>query len=139
MIKIRIGTESDKRKLKETYPICKNVIGENGYLLLAENENETVGFLWAFKRKIPAPVEQEELFINVIDVIHTDLRRKGLGSEMVQEIIRIARQEKVYQVRAYCDSRNVSSHRLWIKNNFSISPCKLVDGTIPGSFVSYVL
>ena len=63
MIKIRIGTENDKRKLIGSYPNVKNVIGENGYLLLAEDEIETVGFLWAFKRKIQAPVEQEELFI----------------------------------------------------------------------------
>lgn len=139
MMKIRVGTESDKQKLTDTYPYVRNVIGENGYLLLAENENETVGFLWAFKRKIPAPVEREELFINVIDVIHANLQRKGLGSKMVQEIIKIARTEKVYQVRAYCEIENISSHRLWVKNNFSISPITMPDGTISGSFVSYVL
>ena len=86
MMKIRVGTESDKQKLTDTYPYVRNVIGENGYLLLAENENETVGFLWAFKRKIPAPVEREELFINVIDVIHANLQRKGLGSKIFQSV-----------------------------------------------------
>jgi len=45
----------------------------------------------------------------------------------------------VYQVRAYCDIRNIPSHRLWLKNKFSISPVKMPDDTIAGSFVSYVL
>lgn len=49
------------------------------------------------------------------------------------------KEEKVYQVRAYCDIRNVPSHRLWLKNKFAISPVKMPDNTIAGSFVSYVL
>ena len=58
---------------------------------------------------------------------------------MISEIIKIAKEEKVYQVRAYCDIGNVSSHRLWLKNKFAISPVKMPDGSIPGSFVSFVL
>ncbi len=39
----------------------------------------------------------------------------------------------------YSYVKNVSSHRLWIKNRFSISPVKMPDDTITGSFVSCVL
>ena len=56
-----------------------------------------------------------------------------------EEMLRIAKEEKVYQVRAYCDIRNIPSHRLWLKNKFAISPVKMPDNTIAGSFVSYVL
>ena len=92
-----------------------------------------------FKRKIPAPVEQDEVFINIIEVIYTNLRCQGMASSMLQKIIEIAKEEKVYQVRAYCDIGNVPSHRLWLKNKFSISPVKMPDGSIAGSFVSFVL
>lgn len=139
MVNIRIGTEKEKQKLITTYPYTKNVIGENGYFIIAETDNNMIGFLWAFKRDIPAPIEQSEIFINVIEVLNINLRSLGIGSRMIEKIIEIAKEEKVYQVRAYCDIRNIPSHRLWLKNKFSISPVKMPDNTIVGSFVSYVL
>ena len=139
MVNIRIGTESEKQQLTTTYPYTKNVIGENGYFIIAETDNNMIGFLWAFKRDIPAPIEQSEIFINVIEVLNINLRSQGIGSRMIEKIIGIAKEEKVYQVRAYCDIRNIPSHRLWLKNKFAISPVKMPDNTIAGSFVSYVL
>ena len=136
---IRLGTEAEKQKLLHDYPHVKNVIHDGGYFIVAKIEETVVGFLWAFKREIPAPVEQSEIFINVIEVIYTNLRCQGMASAMIKEIIGIAKEEKVYQIRAYCDIGNISSHRLWLKNKFSISPVKMPNGSISGSFVSYVL
>ena len=136
---IRCGTEVEKQKLLIDYPNIKNVIRDGGYFIVAKIEDTIVGYLWAFKREIPAPVEQDEIFINIIEVIYTNLRCQGVASKMISEIIEIAKEEKAYQVRAYCDIDNVPSHRLWLKNKFSISPVKMPDGSIAGSFVSYVL
>ena len=138
-IDIRLGTKEEKEKLLQDYPHVKNVIFDGGYFIVAKTEDSVVGFLWAFKREIPAPLEKSEIFINVIEVIHTDLRCQGIASKMLNEIIKIAKEENVYQIRAYCDINNVSSHHLWLKNKFSISPSKMPDGSIAGSFVSYVL
>lgn len=112
---------------------------ENGYLIISENGNEIIGFLYAAKRKIPAPVEAEEMFIYAIEVFNTELRCQGIGTQMVQRIIEIARNEHVYQVRASVQIGNIASHRLWFKNKFSISPVKMPNADIVGSFVSYVL
>ena len=139
MINVRNGTKNDKQKLLNDYPNLHKFFGDNGYLIVAEKEKDIIGFLWAFVRDIPAPVEAKEMFINAIEVLHTELHCQGIGTQMVQKIIEIARNELVYQVRAYCDITNVSSHRLWLKNKFSISPVKMPDNTIAGSFVSYVL
>ena len=136
---IRLGTDAEKQELLTDYPNIKNVIRDGGYFIVAQIEDTTVGYLWGFKRKIPAPVEQDEIFINIIEVIYTNLRFQGVASEMISEIIKIAKEEKVYQVRAYCDIGNVPSHRLWLKNKFSISPVRMPDGSIAGSFVSFVL
>ena len=136
---IRIGTDAEKQKLLNDYPNIKNVVRDGGYFIVAQIEDTIVGYLWGFKRKIPAPVEQDEIFINIIEVIYTNLRCQGMASSMLQKIIEIAKEEKVYQVRAYCDIVNVPSHRLWLKNKFSISPVKMPDGAIAGSFVSFVL
>ena len=136
---IRLGTDAEKQKLLTDYPNIKNVIRDGGYFIVAKIEDTVVGYLWAFKRKIPAPVEQDEIFINIIEVIYTNLRCQGVASKMISVIIEIAKEEKAYQVRAYCDIGNFPSHRLWLKNKFSISPVKMPDGSISGSFVSYVL
>ena len=136
---IRIGTDAEKQKLLNDYPNIKNVVRDGGYFIVAQIEDTIVGYLWGFKRKIPAPVEQDEIFINIIEVIYTNLRCQGMASSMLQKIIEIAKEEKAYQVRAYCDIWNVPSHRLWLKNKFSVSPVKMPDGSIAGSFVSFVL
>lgn len=79
------------------------------------------------------------MFINAIEVFNAELRCQGIGTQMVQKIIEIAKNEEVYQVRASVRIGNVASHRLWFKNRFSISPVKMPDADIVGSFVCYVL
>ena len=97
---IRLGTDAEKQKLLTDYPNIKNVIRDGGYFIVAKIEDTVVGYLWAFKREIPAPVEQDEIFINIIEVIYTNLRCQGVASKMISEIIEIAKEEKVYQIRA---------------------------------------
>ena len=122
MINIKNGTENDKQKLLNSHHGLDKFFFGNGRLVIAENGNYIVGFLWAHKRKISAPVEAEEMFINYIEVFEPELRCRGIGTQMVQRIIEIARAEQVYQIRAKVKTENVPSHRLWLKNKFSISP-----------------
>lgn len=138
-VMIRFGTEAEKQTLLNEYPEIKNVILDGGYFIVAVIEDTVIGFLWAFKRKIPAPIEQSEIFVNIIEVIYTNLRCQGIASAMLNEIIKVAKEENVYQIRAFCDIWNIPSHRLWLKNRFSVSPVKMPDGSVTGSFVSYVL
>jgi GNAT superfamily N-acetyltransferase len=141
LIKIRLGSENDKQKLLNDYPDLQKffVICDTGYLIVAQRENDIIGFLWAFKQDIPAPIEAQEIFINAIEVFNDELRCQGIGTQMVQKIIEIAKNEQVYQIRASVQIGNVASHRLWFKNKFSISPVKMPNADIVGSFVSFVL
>lgn len=138
-IKIRLGTENDKQKLLNShYGLDKFFFGD-GRLVISEDRNDIVGFLLAHKRKIPAPVEAEEMFINYISVFEPELRCRDIGTQMIQRIIEIAKAEQVYQIRAKVKTENMPSHRLWLKNKFSISPAQMPDGNISVSFVGYVL
>ena len=141
MVGVRNGSEKDKQDLLNKYPDLKKffVMCDTGYLIIAERENDIIGFLWAYKRDIPAPVEAQEIFINAIEIFNTELRCQGIGTQMVQKIIEIARTEHVHQVRASVQIGNIASHCLWFKNKFSISPVKMPDADIVGSFVSFVL
>ena len=139
MVTIRLGAEKDKELLRTRHSHTALVLGDGGYLIVAEKNDQIVGFLWAFKRKIPAPIEQEELFINVIEVFPEELRCQGLATQMLAEIKKIAIKESCYQLRAYCDICNVPSHCLWAKNGYGINPAVMPDGIIVGSYVSLVL
>ena len=139
MVTIRLGAEKDKELLKTQHPQTAPVLGDGGYLIVAEDNGQIVGFLWAVKRKIPAPIEQEELFINVIEVFPEELRCQGLATQMLAEIKKIAIKESCYQLRVYCDIRNFPSHCLWVKNGYGINPVVMPDGIIVGSYVSLVL
>ena len=139
-LKILHATEKDIKSTIEKYPGTKEMIctGENSFTLVIKNETETIiAILSAFFREIPAPVaENKECFILLIDVFDTSLHRKGVGSALLQEAIQIAKTHDIIQIRSYCDIQNVSSHMLWLKNGFGISPIKHMDGSILGSFVT---
>ncbi len=138
-MKLRLGTEIDKNAILGKYPYTHQVLGDGGHLVIAENESEILGFLWAFVQDIPVAIGEKEMFINVVEVFDTQSRCKGIGSAMVAKCLSIAREESYYQVRAYCSIHNVASNRLWLKNGFAISPVKMPDNTIPGSYVTYKL
>ena len=139
MITIRLGAEKDKNLLRAQRPHTIPVLGDGGYLIVAEQNDRIDGFLWAFKRKTPAPIDRSEMFINVIEVFSEELRCQGLATKMLEKIREIAVEADCYQLRAYCDIRNVPSHRLWVKTGYGINPVTMPDGTIVGSYVSLVL
>lgn len=136
---VKIGTDEEKEYILLKYPYTSSVMYQGGSLVVAQEKNEIVGFAWSFRRDIPVPVGKTEDFINVIEVFQAEHRCKGLGSLIVQKCIDVARENGSYQVRAYCDVNNKSSHMLWVKNRFSVSPVKMENEQIPGSYVAYVL
>ena len=136
---IRIGTEEDKRDILGKYPHTKEVLGEDGYLVVAEENENIEAFAWAFVQKIPAPIDKSEMFVNVIETFEPKNQCKGIASELLKKLIQLAKEKSLYQIRAYCDINNVSSHKLWEKNNFTISPVKNQNGQILGSYVARLL
>ncbi len=136
---IRIGTEEDKRDIIGKYPHTKQVLGKDGYLVVAEENENIEAFAWAFVQKIPAPIDKSEMFVNVIETFEPKNQCKGIGSELLKKLIQLAKEQSLYQIRAYCDINNISSHKLWEKNNFTISPVKNQNGQILGSYVTSLL
>lgn len=136
---IKVGTDKEKELILAKYPYTSQVMHQGGSLVVASEDNEIVGFSWSFRREIPVSIDKTEDFINVIEVFDAEYRCKGIGSLMLKKCIDIARENGSYQVRAYCDVNNVSSHMLWVKNGFTVSPVKMENGQIVGSYVAYKL
>lgn len=139
MFEIKIGSESQKAEILAEYPHTKAVIRDGGVLIVAIEGDEITGFLWMFKRKMLAPVDEYEWFINVIDVPEAQNRCKGVASGMVRKAVSLAKSDGAYQISAYCDIANIPSHMLWRKNGFAIQPAYGADGAVLGSFVGLVL
>lgn len=136
---IRIGNQNEKEFILSKYPYTAQVIYQGGTLIVAIDSDSIVGFAWTFRRDIPAPIGKTEDFINVIEVFDAEQRCKGIGSLIVKKCIDIAIENGSYQVRAYCDINNISSHMLWVKNGFTVSPVAMENGQIVGSYVAYKL
>ncbi len=135
---VRMGTEADKTKIVGKRPQAEGYFSDNGYFFVAEENGAIAGYAAVFLRDIPAPVSGSEAFINLIEVFE-EFQRKGTATLLVQEILKLEKSKGTYQVRAYCDIHNAASHALWRKNKFGISPVKMPDNSIAGSFVTYVL
>ncbi|MDE7303562.1 MAG: GNAT family N-acetyltransferase [Oscillospiraceae bacterium] len=135
---VRMGTKADKAEIIGKRPQAEGYFSDGGYFVVAEENGAVAGFAAVFSRDIPAPVSGREAFINLIEVFE-EYQRKGAATLLVQEILKIERNNGTYQVRAYCDINNSASHALWRKNKFGIAPVKMQDGSILGSFVTYVL
>ncbi len=135
---VRMGTEADKTKIIAIRPQAEGYFSDGGYFVVAEENGTITGFAAVFSRDIPAPVSGREAFINLIEVFE-EYQKRGAATLLVREILKIEREKDTYQVRAYCAINNAASHALWRKNKFGISPVKMSDGTILGSFVTYVL
>lgn len=136
---IHKGSEKEKEEILKKYPHAQPVIRDGGVLITALKCDKIIGFLWMYQRKVSAPIDKTEWFINVIDVPDTADRRKGIASCLLREAINYAKNDGAYQISAYCDIANVPSHMLWLKNGFSILPAYGADDSVLGSFVGYVL
>lgn len=136
---IKIGNKADKKAILKIRPDAASYFKGSSYFLVAQEADRILGFAIVFRNKIPAPVKANEAFINLIEVFEEKDRGKGIASAMVQKVIETEQEENTYQIRAYCDINNIASHRLWLKNGFGISPVKMQNGDILGSYVTYVL
>lgn len=135
---IKFGTDAEKNIIFAKRPQAAGLFSDDGYFVVAEENGEIAGFAAVFGRKIPAPVEETEAFINVIEVFE-EYQKSGVASMLVRKIIETEKPRGTYQIRAYCDISNAASHALWRKNGFGLSPVKMPDGSIAGSFVTLVL
>lgn len=136
---IRVGSKEEKEFILSKYPYTAQVMRQGGSLIVAVEGGAIMGFLWSFRREIPVAVGRTEEFINVIEVFDAEQRCRGIGSLMVKKCLETARKNECYQVRAYCDANNLPSHMLWVKNGFTVSPVKMENGRIVGSYVAYKL
>jgi GNAT superfamily N-acetyltransferase len=140
---VEIATNEDIEKILEKYPQTKQVIcnwGSDCYTLVIKETNEIIAFASCFRRVYNMPtISWKEDWINVIDVIIPEKKRRGLGSLLLTKIMEIAKENGSHQVAAYSDISNYDAHAFWIKCGFAVMPVKDNAGKVCGSIVGYKL
>lgn len=117
---VRTAYYKDKRNIIKQYPHTKQFLKRKGILYVDEEDNEYRGFAFVQKRKVVNESNKIEDLILVIEVFREKDRNKGIASNLVKKIIDNAKQNGVYQIVAYYQKSNTASHKLWIKNQFSV-------------------
>ena len=117
---IELASYRDKKQIIKSYPYTKPYLKRKGTLYVDKINDECRGFAFVQKRKIVNEPNKTEDLILVIEVFKEENRNKGIASALVQHIISEARRNGSYQIIAYYQKNNIPSHKLWIKNSFSI-------------------
>lgn len=118
---VKIATFREKRWIIGKYPHTRKFLNRKGLLYIATENESCIGFAFIQKRKmVNEPFLTEELIL-VIEVMREEWRRKGVASELIAKIKEDARARGRYQLIAYYQKENISSHKLWMKNGFGIA------------------
>jgi len=98
--------------------------GTEGYTLIAYDEGP-IGFVSVYKKQLPPPLDTvSEVFIDVlkVDDIH---KRKGIGSRLILEAEKWAKEKKVYQIRAWSSLDKVEVLPLWHHLGYTLNPAEI--------------
>lgn len=121
-MEIREASFSEKRQIIRQHPHTKSFLKRKGILSVAAKAGRLLGFAFVQRRKITTEPRLTEDLILVIEVFSPAERCKGIASALVGHIKEQAVAAESYQVIAYYVPDNLPSHKLWIKNQFCVTP-----------------
>ena len=94
------------------------IVDEKVTVLVAEVDGKVIGFLMAEPSSRP-PVFEEKSTLMITDTcVNSDYRRLGIGEAMVDELIRIAREQNIKRIEVSYSVENEVSTAFWKKIGF---------------------
>ncbi len=97
---------------KNIEPNFVNMWKTQGKKKIIEVDNRPVGYFWF--EQLPEP---KEIFINSIQIVEQS-QRKGLGTEVVNWLLKEARNRNLEFVRCVVQKNNVHARKFFAKNKF---------------------
>lgn len=116
---------------------------DNGFAVAAIDNQKIVGFLSISWLELPQPLfDTKEAFIDIIEVFEA-YRRKGIARKMIEMIIKHAKHEKAFQIRAWSSDDKKEAMPMWKTFGFGMCPISIISqktgNPIKGYFVAKVL
>ena len=97
---------------KDVEPNFVNRWETQGEKKIIEVDNRSVGYFWFEQHP-----EKKEIFINSIQILE-QFQRKGLGTEVVNWLLKEARNHNLQSVRCMVQKNNVHAGKFFAKNKF---------------------
>ena len=113
----------------------------DGFSILALSDGDPVGLISVYWRRLPAPLAHTiEGYIDIIEVL-AGFRRQGIATRMVELSIEQAREQGVYQLRAWSSEDKAEAIPMWEALGFGLCPATTYPGgqEVKGYFVTRVL
>lgn len=102
--------------------IARHMHLEDGFSILAMQEDILVGLVSVYWQLLPAPLpETLEGYIDILEV-HTDFRRKGIATQLIACCMDRLRKKGAYQVRAWSSMDKIEAIPMWKALGFGLCP-----------------
>ena len=114
---------------------------EDGFSILAMQENDLVGLLSMYWKTLPPPLpETSEGYIDILEV-HKDFRRKGIATQLIDISLKRAREKGLHQVRSWSSLDKTEAIPMWKALRFGLCPATTFPGgqEVKGYFVVKLL
>ena len=113
----------------------------DGFSILALSDGDPVGLISVHWRRLPAPLAHTiEGYIDIIEVL-AGFRRQGIATRMIELSIERAREQGVYQLRAWSSEDKAEAIPMWEALGFGLCPATTYPGgqEVKGYFVTRVV
>ncbi len=95
----------------------------------AIEDNELIGFIWAYK--YPFRDDHSRLYISILH-IDEEYRSMNIGSQLLFEIEAYARQEKIHAIYLHAEAFNTGALRFYQRNGYEFERIQMVKKELKG-------
>lgn len=116
--------EAWKQRIAEEWSetVARHIHLTDGFSILALGNGKLVGLISVYWRALPVPLSGVfEGYIDIIEVL-TEFRRQGIATAMIEMAAEHARQQSVYQLRAWNSEDKVEAVTMWKALGFGLCP-----------------
>ena len=98
--------------------MARSITEKRGVCLKAVDEDRIIGFLYAQEENQINGAEGKEKWVIVIAAVDTEMKGRGIGSAMLQEIEKVAREKNVIKMFVYTNKEDEKVIHFYKKNGY---------------------
>lgn len=104
--------------------LLKEFLEKGNYLVLVYDGDKIAGAATAYPLPHPA-ADGSSLYVHEVDT-HPDYRQRGVATMLMKEMLKIAKEQGLYEVWVGADEGNEAAHNLYKKlNPYEQDPCTI--------------
>jgi GNAT superfamily N-acetyltransferase len=93
----------------------------DGFSIVALNGETLVGLISTYWKKLPAPLDEFDAYIDILEV-HKDFRRQGIARQLIEMSMERAKGKGMHQIRSWSSEDKVEAIPMWKALGFGLCP-----------------